>query len=103
MPDGQAQPGLRTYRELPMVRRAGDTAPTAGSRAAPEEVPVALVHDATTTAVMMATPADLDDFAVGFSLTEGLAESPGEITGLEVVETALGFEARVWLAPGRAA
>ena len=52
---------------------------------------VALVHDAATTAVMMATPADLEDFAVGFSLTEGLVETrPTRLPGVEVVETALG-------------
>jgi len=46
--------------------------PEAGSRDLPEETPVALVHDATTTAVMMATPADLEDFGAGFSLPQGL-------------------------------
>jgi FdhD protein len=64
---------------------------------------VALVHDASTTAVMMATPADLEDFAVGFSLTEGLVERPGQIRSVEIVETDLGIEARMWLEPGAGA
>jgi FdhD protein len=102
MPDGQAQDSFATCRRLEMVRHGGDGAVLA-TRLAPEEAPVALVHDAATTAVMMATPADLEDFAVGFSLTEGLAENVAQITGVEIVETSLGFEARVWLAPGRAA
>ena len=50
----------------------------------------ALVHDAATTAVMMATPADLEDLALGFSLTEGIIASPTEARGIEVVETPLG-------------
>ena len=75
-----------------------------GQRQIPEETPVALVHDATTTAVMMATPADLEDFALGFSLTEGIVASPAEVRSVEVVETPLGMEARVWLqAPQSAA
>ncbi|ODT88936.1 formate dehydrogenase accessory sulfurtransferase FdhD [Phenylobacterium sp. SCN 70-31] len=76
--------------------------PEAGSRDLPEETPVALVHDATTTAVMMATPADLEDFGVGFSLTEGLIAVPDEIAALEVSTGDLGadlvgIEVRMWL------
>lgn len=75
----------------------------AGERLLPEETPVALVHDASTTAVMMATPSDLEDFAVGFTLTEGLVGAVSEIRGVEIVDTELGVEARVWLAPGAGA
>lgn len=107
MPDGEVRSdavtpgGPLACRRLEMVRHAGGAA-AAGARLAPEEAPVALVHDAVTTAVMMATPADLEDFAVGFSLTEGLVDAVDQITGMEMVETELGFEARVWLAPGLA-
>jgi FdhD protein len=66
-----------------------------------EEVPVALVYDATTQAVMMATPADLEDFAVGFTVTEGIA-APGDILDLEIVDHGAGREARMWLRPGAA-
>ncbi|CAN7470152.1 formate dehydrogenase accessory sulfurtransferase FdhD [Phenylobacterium sp. LjRoot225] len=103
MADGPAQAGVATpsgpatSRAFEVIRYGGAGAVRA-SRLAPEEAPVALVHDAATTAVMLATPADLEDFAVGFSLTEGLVEHASQIDALEVVETELGFEARVWLA-----
>ena len=72
-----------------------------GERIVAEETPIAIVHDAATYAVMMATPADLEDFAVGFSLTEGVIERPEEVTGLEIETGALGIELRMWLAPDR--
>ena len=57
-----------------------------------EEVPVALVFNGISHAVMMASPSDLDDFALGFGLTEGLLASPAELYGLDVREVADGIE-----------
>lgn len=75
-----------------------------GARQVAEETAVALTYNRATYAVMMATPADLEDFAVGFSLAEGVVERAGEIEEIEIVEAAPGdgVEARMWVAPERA-
>ncbi len=70
----------------------------AASRALPEEVPVAMVYNGTTQAVMMATPCDLEDFARGFTRTEGW----GEINSVEVVTHPNGFELQMWLPDAQA-
>ncbi len=72
-----------------------------GVRILAEERAVAIVYDASTYAVMMATPLDLEDFALGLSLTEGVIASAEEVASIEIAEGALGMEARVWLKPGR--
>ncbi len=86
-------------RSVPLVWRGGAFAPR--ERLIPEETAVALTYGRATYAVMMATPADLEDFAVGFSLNEGLIDAPGEIEELEVVEVARGVELRMSLARPR--
>ena len=63
--------------------RAGRTAERADWLA--EEVPVALVFNGISHAVMLATPANLEDFALGFALTEGLIDSPAELYGVDVL------------------
>ncbi len=72
---------------------------SAGHRTIPEEVPVALTYDGTTYAVMMVTPSDLVDFALGFSLSECVVDDASEIESLDIMEVEGGIEARMWLKP----
>ncbi len=86
----------------PAIWRHGLPA-AARERALAEEVAVALTYNRETYAVMMATPADLADFAVGFSLSEGVVARAGDIEELGIVAAEHGIEARLWLAPARLA
>ena len=67
------------------------------NRMVPEETPVAFSFAGTTHAVMMASPADFEDFALGFSLTEGIIASPDEIEAIDVEDHGAGVDIQIRL------
>ena len=66
-----------------------------------EEVPVALVYNGISHVVMMASPKDLELFAMGFSLSEGIIDHPQEIYGMDVVQACNGLEVQIELSSRR--
>lgn len=66
-----------------------------------QEVPVALVYNGISHVVMMASPKDLTQFAIGFSLSEGIIDHPQEIYGMEVVQVCNGLEVQIELSSRR--
>jgi len=63
-----------------------------------EEVPVALVYHEVPHVVMLATPADLEDYAVGFTLSEGLVARTDEIRGVEVIRGEASADVKITVA-----
>ena len=100
------EPAVRVPRS---IWRTEDSAPVAApgkltqraadaTRAIPEETAIAFTFNTASYAVMMATPQDFEDFAIGFALTEGVVSSIDAIDTIEVVtEENVGIELRVWL------
>lgn len=78
-----------------IAHRAASTG--AANRMVPEETPIALSYGGTTHAVMMASPADFEDFALGFSITEGIVGEPDEIDFIEVQDLGAGIDIQIRL------
>ena len=78
-----------------LARRADGT--KAANRTVPEETPVAFSYAGTTHAVMMASPADFEDFALGFSITEGIVSAPDEIASIDVEDLGAGIDIQIKL------
>jgi formate dehydrogenase accessory protein FdhD len=95
---GYAQPLLELS-----ARRWDDGIVTDRVETIAEETPVALVYNGIPHAVMMATPQDLEDFALGFSLTEELISSPADLQRVECVRYSQGIEIQALVAPEREA
>ena len=92
----------REMIDLP-VRRLGlaDPGDAALIRSIAVEAPVSVEIGGIAYAVMMATPTDLEDYAVGFALGEGLIETPGQIGRVDVHAIEGGWALRIWLPPER--
>ena len=75
----------------------------AADRPLAEEMAVAMSYGGSTHAVMMASPADLEDLAVGFSLNEVIVEHPGQIEEIRVAVLEDGIDLRIRLDADRAA
>ncbi|MBB1626186.1 sufurtransferase FdhD [Achromobacter sp. UMC71] len=75
--------------------RAGAIAPGTEADHLAEETPVALEFNGISHATMLATPADLEDFAVGFSLSEGIIDSVGDVRGIDVLPQCDGIVVQV--------
>jgi FdhD protein len=89
-----------TSAEVPVERwKAGQVTRTTDF--VTEEVPVALVYHGVPHVVMLATPADLEDYAVGFTVSEGLVAHPREIQSVEVERGAQSIEVRIGIAGER--
>jgi FdhD protein len=87
------------YRQVTLWKRENLQHPQPDELA--EEVPVALVYNGISHVVMMATPKDLAQFAVGFSLSEGIIENRGEIYGMDIVPACNGLEVQIELSSRR--
>lgn len=93
--------GLTFTRHSEIAWRGGQ--PRATSRLIAEETAIALTYNGSTHAVMMGTPADLEDFGIGFSLTEAIVRRRSEIRSIDLIPNELGVEVRMWLDGDRAA
>jgi FdhD protein len=75
--------------------RRGDPGAEPQREAIAEEIPVAMVYNGLSHVVMMASPVDLEDLALGFSLTEGIVDAAAELTDIEIRAAGEGIEARL--------
>jgi len=96
-PRSPSQSARRACIELPVERWRRGTV-THEQDLLAEEIPVALVYHGVPHVVMLATPADLEDYAVGFTLSEGLVAHPQEIRGVEVTYAEESAEVRITVA-----
>ena len=77
-----------------------DGLPQEGSELLAEEVPVALVYNGISHAVMLASPQDLEDFAIGFSLSERIVRAAHDVREVEVETGPHGIALAIDIAPG---
>lgn len=86
---------LHPAQRLRSAVRVSGGVRTASVECVAEEVPVAMVYNGISHAVMLATPADLEDFGTGFSLAEGIVARASEIHDIDTAHHADGIEVRM--------
>jgi FdhD protein len=87
---------LPTSRDVPEIIFR-NRALSGGQRVVAEEAAIALSYGGSTEAVMMATPGDLEDFAIGFSLSEGIIEDLKEVENIEIEAASGGIDLQISL------
>ena len=92
--DFPAELGWPGYRVRKVQRWIGEKSELCEDAVA-EEAPVALMYNGQPHVVMLATPLDLEDFAIGFTVTEGIVKDPSEIESIGVFERSQGIEVRL--------
>lgn len=89
-----AELGWTNYQQRTVDRWQGSQHSQAQDYIA-EEVPIVLMYNGISHVVMLATPTNLEDFALGFSITEGIIRSPKEFLSARVYQRANGIEVQV--------
>ena len=92
-----SEPAAAVSAQLPVARWTRGALSEATDQVA-EEMPVALVYHEVPHVVMLATPADLEDYAVGFTLSEGLVARADEIRGVTVTQGAASADVNISVA-----
>ncbi|ALP40822.1 formate dehydrogenase accessory sulfurtransferase FdhD [Aeromonas schubertii] len=93
---GEAFERCATHREV--IHYRGDGVTRDQEMLIPCETPVALIYNGIAHSVMMCSASDLEDFAVGFSLSEGIIDSPRDIHDIEQLDGCRGIELHITLA-----
>lgn len=84
------------------VRQRSDSGVEKGMDFVADEVPVALSYNGETHAVMMASPIDLEDFAYGFSLTEGIIKAANDVRSINIERARKGIAIQIAVAQQQA-
>jgi len=92
--DSVAELGWTNYQHR-MVNRWQGSQHSFEQDCVAEEVPVVLMYNSISHVVMLVTPTNLEDFALGFSMTEGIIQSPQEFLSVRVYQRANGIEVQV--------
>jgi FdhD protein len=103
LPNNAARGDLPAGAVLRQAERHRASVTSQVTDAVAEEIPIAFVYNERPHAVMMATPADLEDFALGFSLSEAIIATPAECEKVEIAPALAGIELRITIPTVRAA